>query len=552
MAILHLRDLAAYGTVSDVDPYNIPTNAFSYSLNVRFDDGSVDRAVVYRNIDNIGYLSGDTPGIPSFVEPRFVVTFDGPSGDEELIIGYEDGSLTEWTVGGTEVDVSISGYTPTDNEGLFTACHLGGVLYVNRPDREPWDFKPGDSEFEELANWDPTWRCNILRSYNDCLCAFNLLEGSTTLPTAIRTSEIAEYGEVPDTWDETSTTNNATRNILAEMRGEIVEAQTLQSTMVIYTTLETWVMHADGSDLVYAYNRLFNDAGAMSANCAVELEGKHYVFGYRDIWVHDGVGKESIANSRVRKRIFTNLDYSLAYRCFVLVNEVLSEIYFFYNDGAAEDANFAGVGGCNVAAVYNYKNNTWSFITTPNVYFGDSCVIGNPVTYAATTDTYDELSVSYFNLSEESKRVPVVVGDESTTYDLTASLYGMDLDGDQSIIPFAVDETATLNWALEKDGCDLDELDLDLRGYKNIVAVYPQARLSDDEQTVEFCFGSSDYFGTTPSFTDYMTYNNTTLNKLDYKSGGRYLSFKARGTNGGLKTFRLSGLDFDIELTGDR
>ena len=57
MPIIHLRDLAAYGVVADVDPYNIPTNAFSYALNVRFDDGSIDRGIVYRNIDNTGGAS---------------------------------------------------------------------------------------------------------------------------------------------------------------------------------------------------------------------------------------------------------------------------------------------------------------------------------------------------------------------------------------------------------------------------------------------------------------------------------------------------------------
>jgi hypothetical protein len=700
MTILHLRDLSAYGVISDVDPFNIPTNAFSYALNVRFDDGSVSRGVVYRNIDStggsatpliltdgttklgnatgggnlasafdgttsqaaaasasktsstsiwvghtlttakaihkvivygtndVGYVTGANPSItitaygkngtapangtdgtalgsvtftdtanesgnPRTItvanpsnettyehliinivqdgaaatmavaemdtyeavhkdEPRFITTFVGPSDTEELIIGYKDGSLAEWLVGGTETDQSISGYTPADSDGLYTSAQLGGVLYVNRNDRIPWDWKPGDTTFEALANWDTDWRCNVLRAYNDALVAFNITDGATEYPTMVRTSDLTTYGVVPTTWDETDPANNATSNILAEMKGDIVDAQNLQNSMIIYTNLETWVMQADGSDAVYSYRRLFNDAGAMSANCSVELEGKHYVFGYKDIWVHDGVGKESISNSRVRKKVFTQLDYSASFRCFVLANQVLNEIYFFYRDGAAADENFGSVDGCNVAAVYNYINNTWSFITAPNVYAGDSLIVGNPTTYEESIDTYDTLSVSYFNLAESSKRVPVVVGDVDSDFSLVASLYGMDLDGEQSILAFATDENATLNWELVKEGCDLDEINVDLRGYKNIVSIYPQCRLSDDEQLIEFSFGSSDYFGTSVSYGDYMTYDNTTLNKLDYKSGGRYLSFKARGTSGGLKNFVLSGLDFDVEITGDR
>ena len=694
MTILHLRDLSAYGIVSDVDPYNIPSNAFSGGLNVRFDDGSVERAVVFRNIDStnagrttglsggtaIGDLTGDgglaasvdgttaqattacaslastttgyvgytlaaskpisfvniygsndagyvasanpevtftlyakTGSAPStstdgtvigtttitdstdesaataiystdtvtewahvwvkidhdgsaasiyvaeldifdtIIEPRLVKKFLGPSGNEELVIGYRDGSLSQWTVGGTEVDRSISGYTPATSEGTYTCADLGGVLYVNRNDRIPWDWKPGDTTFEALANWTSTDRCNILRSYNDCLVAFNVTKSSTNYPTMVKTSEIAVYGTVPTTWDYTDPTTNATENVLAELKGKIVDANNLQSSMMIYSQNESWVMQADGSDLIYSYRRLFNDVGAMWANCSIEIEGKHYVFGYKDIWVHDGVGKESISNSRVRKEIFTRMDFARNYLCYVEANLALNEIYFCYPDGAAADENFATVAGCNRAAVYNYKNNTWSFITLPNTYSATTLIIGVATfTYDDVTEAYDAISVSYFNLSDGEKKNVIMVGDVDTDYSITASLYGLDMTGDQSTLAFSVDTNATKNWYLEKLGTDLDEMNLDLRGYKNAVAIYPQARLESDDVTIEFAFGSSDYFGTDASFGSYITYDNASLYKLDYKSGGRFLSMKARGTDGGTDYFRLSGLDIEVELTGDR
>lgn len=538
MTIIHLRDVAQYGVVSDVDPYNIPMNAFSDALNVRFDDGAVERSVVFRGVDT---LDGTAP--------RFCTSFVGPSGEEELIVGYSNGEAAQWVVGGTETDKTPDSFTPSVTQGLWTSCQLGGVLYVNRPDHVPWDWKPGDTEFEVLAEWDSTWRTNILRAYNDALCAFNVTKDGTSYPTMVKTSDLTLYGAVPGDWDETSTTNNATENILAEMRGDIVEAQSLQSSMIIYTNKETWLMQADGSTQVYSYRRLFNDAGAMSANCAIELEGKHYVFGYKDIWVHDGVGKESLCNSRVRSKVFTNLDYSLSYISFVLANETLGEIYFCYHDGAS--AQFPGVEGCNKAAVYNYKNNTWSFLSLPNVFYGANMVIGNPRTYETTDLPYDDISASYFNVSEASKSSPLMVGDVSEGFSLVEKLYGLDLAGLRSLLAFEVDTNATLNWYLEKDGLDLDELNLDLRGYKNIVAIYPQARLEDSEQLIEFSFGSSDYFGSDPSFSEYMSYNNGAYYKLDYKEGGRYLSMKAQGTNGGVQGFRLSGLDIDVEVTGE-
>jgi hypothetical protein len=697
MPVLHLRDLSALGVIADVDPYNIPTNAFNYGLNVRFDDGSVERGVVFRNIDNTGgfgnllntsgatpigdmtgggnlaaindgdeteaiadcaskssatsayigftlaaakkiqsvkiygsndqgFVNGANPNVTLSLygktgsapanatdgtvigtlaafadtadesagktivvdgaynntewlhvwvalshdgsaatmavaeldvyeypdQPRFIVSFMGDSDAEELLIGYLNGQIGHWTVGGDEENFSITGYTPSDTDAPYTSCQLGGLVYVNREDRVPWFWGPTDTEMATLTNWDSTWRCKVLRSYNDALIAFNMIENGVEYPTKIRTSDITEYGTVPTTWDETDLTNNATANVLAEMRGEIVEAQTLGPSMIVYTQQETWLMQADGSDDIYSYRRLFNDAGAMNANCAIELENKHYVFGYKDIWVHDGVGKESICNSRVRRQVFTNLDFSAAHYCFVMNNPVLNELYFCYRDGSVDDANFSTVQGCNLAAVYNYKNNTWSFETLPNVFSGTQLVIGNAATYEGTSATYDELSVSYFNLSEDSKRAPIMVGQADSDFSLSDRLYGLDMDGDQSILAFSVDSNATLNWALIKEGADLDELDLDLRGYKNIVAVYPQARLGDDAMTIEFAFGSGDNFGEAATYEDYQTYNNSTLYKLDYKSGGRFLSLKGRGTEGGRKYFRLSGFDFDVEITGER
>jgi hypothetical protein len=57
-------------------------------------------------------------------------------------------------------------------------------------------------------------------------------------------------------------------------------------------------MTADQSDDVYAYRRLPFSAGAISTNCVVEVNNRHYVFGATDIWMHDGLSMTSIADRR--------------------------------------------------------------------------------------------------------------------------------------------------------------------------------------------------------------------------------------------------------------
>ena len=48
MSILPVRDLGSVGVITDTASYNIPINAFSTGINVRFDEGKVRRAPIFQ------------------------------------------------------------------------------------------------------------------------------------------------------------------------------------------------------------------------------------------------------------------------------------------------------------------------------------------------------------------------------------------------------------------------------------------------------------------------------------------------------------------------
>ena len=50
MAILPVRDLGSVGVITDIAPYNIPLSGFSTGINVRFDEGKVRRAPIFRTV----------------------------------------------------------------------------------------------------------------------------------------------------------------------------------------------------------------------------------------------------------------------------------------------------------------------------------------------------------------------------------------------------------------------------------------------------------------------------------------------------------------------
>ena len=164
-----------------------------------------------------------------------------------------------------------------------------------------------------------------------------------------------------------------------------------------------------GGTFLFNFRKLFGDEGVINQNCVVEVENKHFVFGNTDLYVTDGVSRQSICDERVRQFVFTTLNKKNADRCFVQHNDALSEIYFCYQSGDSL-VGFPDTARCNRAAVYNYKNNCWSFMDLPNVSAGAEANIDTVATYANATSTYAATGGSYYDQEDSFNRHTLMVG----------------------------------------------------------------------------------------------------------------------------------------------
>jgi hypothetical protein len=539
MSLPKLRELSKFGVVADVDPYDLPPQAFSFAANVRFRAGKVESAPVWRNVFNVGTA-----------DPRFIGSSNPTSGQSNVFIGYTNGRVYRYTEG-AETNYSPTGYVDSTAEAVWTETNLADVYYVNREDRVPWRLLTSDTEFDELANWDASWRTRLLRTCGSALVALNVTKGATNYPTMIKTSSIPTSGIVPTSWDHTDPATNATEDILAEMEGPIIDAASLGNDLYIYGQNETWVMVADGSAFVFSKKRVFKHRGAINSNCAVEINGKHYVFGPDDIWVHDGVSEQSLCDGIVREFIYDDLDITKNDRCFVKYYPQLREIRFHYV--AADDyATFVDQDGCNRVAVYSVKDGVWVFDDAPLVHSATVGHLSSAATYATVVGTYATIGGTYSSFDESISRTLLYVGDTYAAAGLTASLYAFDKYGHGSTSAHPVDEVATRPRYLERDGIDLDELDLDLRGYKVVSRVYPQARIDDGAEPIQFTFGSSDYFNQDTTFGDAQEYTGSDADgyKIDPNMAGRYLAMQVLHDD--YRNMSISGFDFDLEVTGER
>jgi hypothetical protein len=536
------RDLAKFGVITDIDPYDLPMGAWSFGVNVRFRNNKVSRGPVFRSVLNS--ISAN---------PRFLIGYNPTSGVEQSFIGYLNGSVSSLSPAGA-TDVSIGGYVPSSAEGTWTSAHLADLLYINREDRVPWYLPSGMSQFATLPNWGSNWRAKIIRASNSSLLAFNITEGAAAYPTKIRTSTFALAGTVPASWDETLPNTDATSNELADMEGEIVDALPLRNDVYIYGARETWWMQFVGGQDIWDYRKVFDAKGAINANCSVEVNGRHYVFGEDDLWMHDGITPVSIADNRVRDFVFSSIDLSRKYRCFVTHNPQLKEINFCFVSGDAYVAfnplSATGYDGCNRQAVYNYVNDSWTFDDLPYIYSASRCNVDSTLQWSTDSATWATQGGSWQDTSNSTKRPLCYVGDANSSLGLSNSWYAFDLYGPGSIAPWPVDPVATAGVTLARDGIDLDELGIDLPGYKVLNSLYPQGRIEIGGQPMTFKVGASDYFTVNPSWDDPQTYDAATFYKLDYNMGGRWLSLLI--TYPDYKVMTLTGIDLDLQVTGER
>jgi len=536
MSILPIRQMGTVGIIKDIDPFDLPPNAFDAGLNVRFANGVMTRGPVFRSITS---LSKD----PAFVDGLTPLT-----GLDYIVLGYQDGTITK-TAGPTTIDITASGWTPSSTPVQWTSTNLSDVYYVNREDRVPWYMVRNGTQMAAIPGWTSTWRCKSLRAFNSQLIAIGMTEASAEYPTTLRWSDFTTVGAPPATWNP-ATTNSAGRNTIAEMVNPLIDGYALRNAFALYSRDEIWLMEVTGDSNVYSFRRIFTGTGIINKNCVVERQGQHYVFGFDDIYIHDGVSKQSIAEGKVRQYIYRTMNKKYKDKFFVAHNRALNEIMFCYVSGDEAVAYPAPNGeACNRAAVYNYVSGTWTFYDLPWSTAAGISNLDTSLIWNAATASWDLTGGSWLDKDDGYKRNLMFVGLTSATYGITRQLHVLE-DYLTGTTTYPVDTAATGPCYVRRTGIDLDEIQAELRGFKNIISIYPEGRVYASGAPLSFQFGASLYPDESPVLGDPMTYDGIQNYKLDYRDAGRFLTLQINYND--YRSFSLSGIDVDVVITGSR
>lgn len=570
MANLPLRDLGQVGVVTDANPYSLPPNAFSKALNVVFDENRVQRAPLFKQLfpairstlpyDTVTGTFDAQAGTYDAAEgnpassARFVSSYADAQFGETVFVCDNDGTVRAYP-NGSLAFVSPGSGTVT-NEAPWTHAQVAGLSFLAREGARPYvrNVKT-DTNYSLMAgDWVSTHSAKVVRGYLDYVIVLNVTKGTTEYPTMVKWSNPVEYSSAVATvaWDPTNPGYVAGENIIGEMTSGIRDGHVLGTNFVLYAQEQVWMMEYTGSSLVFNFRRLFPTGGIFNTNCVVEIEGKHFVFGEDDLYVHDGVSKQSIADGRVRRAVFNALNRNKRSAAFVMHDSVSNLVYFCYNT-SSDEVKWRDTQFCNQAAVYNYRSDTWSFMDLPNIIGGaESNIDLQSNTYPQVSGSYEIYNSSFVSFEGVKPKVTIALGITDVANGLTESrVYAVDLPA-VSLTNLPVTQETRAPAVAERIGIDLDDpgTGLPLRAYKTITEIVPQASFDASASTFTWEVGSADLATSAVVYRTSTVFDPSTDYKIDTKVSGRYLAYRI--TSESLENFKITGFDANVVSTSKR
>lgn len=541
MPIVPVRSLAERGLILDAPAFDLPPNAFSNGSNVRFRDGAARRSSVLRTARDAAVSNA-----------RAAWGYSLSSGYDRLFIGSIDGSIVEVNEDNTTDDRSPAVFTPAADPRPWTWCQLGDVSYANKPSHAPVYFPGGAATtFEPLPGWPATQRARAIGVARDQLFAVNLVDGLTTQPNTVAISDYALYAAPPATWDPVAVGSMANAITLAGARSPLVGCLDLDGTMIVYGERQCWRFVFTGDTSNQAQNLwinepLSNDRGLIAPNAVAYHQRRHYVFGVDDLWTHDGVSTASLADERVRRWLFRNIDVGKAERCFAVVDPNVDEVLFAFPSKDGDAVYPVGVG-CNRAVVLNLRSGNFSLIDLNDVTSGDFSNF-NPTTLWQTAATpWLTFGGSWSDLSDGYGRNAMLLGPRDG--DTTARILAID-EAYAGRVSFDAPDDENPTAFVERVGFDLDEAGAPLSGYKIISTIFPQLAVRASLVPIRIRVGASITPQGPYTWGEWRDFYPTTDYRVDFNKGGRYLGIRMEMNRP--VDFEFSGFDADIRPGGRR
>lgn len=510
---VRVRNLTEFGIISDIASFETPANAFTDGNNVSFEGGAITKA---------GVRYPALKPTPEAINKVYA--------KDRVVYGCSTKNIYRYTSQWEKIShKAYNGSTEwfiTELSNVVVFCNIGdNPVYLDTKTKT----------IKELPGWgvengQKAWRAGKIRSFKNYLIALDLVEEGVEMKQRIRWSDIASPNEPPPSWDASATGKNATSagfNDLSEVKGAIIDAVSMNDYMLIYTTQEVVLMEYVGGNDIFRFRKVFEDLSMVSSECAVNVNGGHFVVTSNDVVIHQGAGSyTSIADGRIKQFLFREIGQGAANKVKVIAYPSKNEVWVMYPRRQSV--------GLYKAAVYNTKNNTWGFRDLPGI---------TAIGYGVIPDGKERIIDTQKMTINSDGQIIDGIGKDL----LKNSLYCVIEDRTCWVLDEGKVAQKYLPCSVVKRNMDFDDWGLDETSHKQINGIIPQFRGSG---IVNISIGTSETAEEEPRWTTPVEFHIGKDRRANFRRTGRYISVKFETF--GNDPWELYGYSIEVMETGDR
>lgn len=502
------------GVNTSVNPADLPLSAWSAVNNVAFKDGKSRKAQ--------GYIQ----------------TFAGNPVNVNYLMSAIDSSQLSWyeatntgifrTEGTIHTDLTrVSGpYLATENSG-WSGDVLNNVIIFNNPLDYPQILRRSDAKFIDLPNWPASTTANTMRTYKNYMVALGVTKTGTEYPNKVKWSAPADPGQVPSTWNEADPTNDAGEVDIAGNGDNIVDGKKLRDSFIIYKESSVHSMTYIGGTFVFSFRQLFDDIGLISRDSVAEFDGKHFAVGRGDVYVHNGVQKESVIDGKMKEYLFNSIREDAYDRTFVVADHQNTTMWVCF---CSSDRNDPALKGCDRALLWNWREDTWSIRDLPNIRYATFGIVDPKASdsWDAAAGTWDTDSSTWGESNYNPSKLKILMTSVETD-----KIYMVSND--------SLYDGATFKSFLERTDIALD----DDRNLKEVISITPHIQ---GDGTANLYVGSS-YIQNGPiTWKGPYSYTLGSQFKIDFKLVARYIAVRFEVDSAA--NWALNGYTFEVTEGG--
>lgn len=513
------------GIIKDVSPNQLGPQGWTDGVNVRFNDNFVERILGEADIlgtptDHPFHLMPVSNQDLTFVLYSAASTYT--DGVTEILdkVYVSDGSV--------QTDLTATAFTGNIDDRWHATVFSGiPVLNNGREAPQEWNFNVS-TNLATLSNWQANTTCRVISSFKNFLVAIDVTKSGTRFPYRVKWSDSADPGSLPGSWDETDPTTLAGEVDLAETSDILVDQLPLRDTNIIYKEKTIWGMSFIGGQSVFRFFKLFSDQGLLAQQCVTEIEGRHFAVGFDDIYIHDGQSIQSVADRRIVRTFFNELDTTYYPRTTVVQNPDIHEVWICYPQNSSR---------LNRALIWNWRENTWTFRDLNNIRHITTGVLdtatgswdSDPNSWDSDTTTWDQDALSATNI-----RIFQSIAETGTQKFLEADTGELF-------------DTSIISSFLERRALPLAKAPADITTIKLIRQLWPRFEVSATT-SLSIKVGSQMNLNDSPTWATSATFNPQVDEKVDVFATGRYMAIRIE--HSATAGWKLTGYDVDADIEG--